>query len=68
MINLYIFLCIGVLLQVCVCEVVRSPGTGVTDSCEVPHGCLKLNLGPLKEQTVFLTAEPFLQPLKSLYF
>jgi hypothetical protein len=32
-------------------------------SCVPPNGCLKLNLGPLQEQQVLLTDEPFLQPL-----
>ena len=26
-----------------------SPGTGITDSCDLSCGCLELNLGPLKE-------------------
>jgi hypothetical protein len=39
------------------------PGPGVIDSCELPCGCLELNLGPLEEQAVLLTSEPFLQPL-----
>jgi hypothetical protein len=45
------------------CEDVRSPGTGVVDSCELPCGCWKLNLGPLEEQPMLLTAE---LPLQSL--
>ena len=44
------------------CEGIRSLGTGVSDSCELPCGCWELNLGPLKEQLVLLTAEPSLQP------
>jgi hypothetical protein len=36
--------------------------TGVSCTC----GCRELNLGPLEEQTVLLTAEPSLQPLKIL--
>jgi hypothetical protein len=31
------------------------------DGHEPPCGCWELNLGPLKEQTVLLTAEPSLQ-------
>ena len=27
-------------------EGVRSPEIRVTDNCELPHGCWKLNLGP----------------------
>ena len=30
--------------------------------CEPPCGCWELNLGPLEEQSVLLTAEPFFQP------
>jgi hypothetical protein len=32
--------------------------------CEPPCGCWDLNSGPLKEQSVLLTAEPSLQPPK----
>jgi len=55
---------IGVWLRVCLCKGVRSPGTGVTDRCELPCGCWELNLGPLEEQLVFLTPEPSLQPIR----
>lgn len=48
-------------LHICLCQGVRSPGTGVTDSCELPWGCWELNPGPLEEQLVFLIAKPFLQ-------
>ena len=48
-------------LHVCLCEGVWSPGTGITGSCELPHGCWKLNWGPLEEQPVTLTTEPSLQ-------
>jgi hypothetical protein len=34
----------------------------ITDGCELPCGCWDLNSGPLKEQSVLLTAEPSLQP------
>ncbi|ERE77141.1 E3 ubiquitin-protein ligase [Cricetulus griseus] len=34
------------------CKGVRSPGTGVTDSCELPCGCWELNRGPLEELPV----------------
>lgn len=42
--------------------VVRSPGTGAMDGCELPGGSWESNLGPLEEQPTLLTAEPFLQP------
>ena len=44
-------------------EDARSSGTRVTDSCELSCGCWRLNLGPLEEQPVLLTAEPSFQPL-----
>jgi hypothetical protein len=34
------------------CEDVRFPETGITDSCELPCRCLELNQGPLEEQPV----------------
>lgn len=37
---------------------------GVTDSCAPPCGCWELDLGTLEDQTVCLTAEPSLQPLR----
>ena len=42
-------------------EGIGSPGTGVTDSCELPCGCWELNPGPLEEQSVLLTTGPSLQ-------
>jgi hypothetical protein len=33
----------------------------IADGCEPPCGCWDLNSGPLKEQSVLLTAEPSLQ-------
>ena len=36
----------------------------ITDGCETPCGSWELNSGPLPDQTVFLTAEPSLQPNK----
>jgi len=38
----------------------------ITDGCEPPCGCWKLNSGPLEEQSVLLPTEPSLQPLSSL--
>jgi hypothetical protein len=49
-------------LDLCLCEGVRSPGTGIIDNCELPCGCWELNPGPLEEQPVLSTAEPSLQP------
>ena len=32
------------------------------DICQLPCGCWELNLGPLEEQSLFLTGEPSFQP------
>jgi hypothetical protein len=40
-------------------EGIRSPETGVTDTPELSCGSWKSNPGPLVEQSVFLTTEPF---------
>ena len=53
------------------CQGFMFPGTGVTNSCELSCGCWELNLGPLEEQSVLLTAESSLQLLLchfSFYF
>ena len=34
----------------------------IMDGCEPPCGCWDLNSGPSEEQSMLLTAEPFLQP------
>jgi hypothetical protein len=57
---IYTFCALVFCLHVCLCKGVRSSGTGVTDRCELPCGCWELNLGPLEEQPVLLTAEPSL--------
>jgi len=53
-------MCIGM-------RVSESPGTGVTDSCELTCGCWELKPGPLEEQPVLLTSEPSLQPPHLLF-
>ena len=63
------FLFLRVLVFVCVCissydiprvcrseESRSSPETGVTGCYELPRGCWEVNLGPLQEQSVLLTA------------
>ena len=40
-------------LHVYLCEYVRSPRTGVTDSSELPCGCWELIPGSLEEQTYY---------------
>lgn len=51
-------------MYVCALHIpVGSPGPEVTDGCELPCGCLELNLGTLQEQPVVLTTKPSLQSL-----
>ena len=47
---------------------VKYPGTGITESCELPCGCWELNPGLLEEQSVLLTPEPSLQPTRKCFF
>lgn len=42
---------------------IRSPGIGVVGSDELSCGCWELSPAVLQDQKVFLTAEPYLQPL-----
>jgi hypothetical protein len=44
---------------------IRTPGTGVTDSCELLCRCWESNLGPLEEQPVLLVSEPSLRVLRN---
>jgi hypothetical protein len=65
MIFLFLFLCaLAVCLRACLCEGVRAFTAGVTDNYELSCGCWKLNLGPLEELLMLLTA-PSLQPPKN---
>lgn len=52
----FYFMCIGI-LHVCPCEGIRSRGTGVRNSFELPCECWDLNLDPQEEQPVLLTDE-----------
>jgi hypothetical protein len=36
-------------MHVCLCEGIRSFGTGITDWCELSCGCWELSLGPLED-------------------
>ena len=73
--DLFIFiLCVRILFCLYMCvftvlgdcwgpeEGIRSPAPGVTDSCELPSGFWELNMGPLWDQDMLPTTEPFLQP------
>lgn len=40
----------------------RFLGAGVRDGCETPYLVLGMKVGPLKEQSMFFTGEPPLQP------
>lgn len=55
---MYLFYVIDVFAYMYICEGIRAPGTRSTDSCELPCGCLELNLYPLEKQPMILTAEP----------
>lgn len=43
------------------CEGIRCPGTGTTDSYELPCRGWELHPGPLEEQSEVLPTEPSLQ-------
>ena len=42
----------------------KRASDSILDGCEPPCSCRELNSGCLEEQSVFLTAEPALQPLQ----
>ena len=54
-------MCIGVRVPA-----VRSPETGVTDSCELTCGCWELNPWPSERAASALTTESSLQPNNNL--
>lgn len=56
-------MCICAPQAVLTAEGAESPGTPVTDVCELPYQCWGPNLGPL-EEPMLLTTETSLQPLK----
>lgn len=49
-------------------EVIRSPGTGVTDACELPSGYCEWKIAPLEEQLSLLAYAPSLQPHPKFFF
>jgi hypothetical protein len=55
-------MCIAVLPACMSVWSVGSPGAEVVDSCDPPCECWELNLDPLEEQPVLLTAGPSFQP------
>ena len=55
-------MCISVHQSMVPTEDVESPGIEVTDGCELPCGCW-VETEFLEDQSVVLTAKPFLQPL-----
>ena len=71
MISLFYFIFVSCALVFCLhvylCEGIRSPGTGIIDSYELPCGCWELKLGPLEEKPVLFTAEPSLQLPKMIF-
>lgn len=48
-------------------KAVRSPGTRVSDGCELLCLCWEQNPGPLEEQPVVFTAGSSLQPPKGIF-
>lgn len=57
----------SVLAEVKTKKGIRSPGTSVIDTCQLPHECWKPNSGTLKEQKMFLSAKSWLQPHVNCY-
>jgi hypothetical protein len=56
---MFYFMCICFArMNVCL----RSPETGIRDSCDLSCGCWERRLGPLKDQDVLLTTGPSVQP------
>lgn len=45
----------------------QKKGPELRDCCEPPRGCLELNLEPLEEEAVLLTAKSSLQPIVYKY-
>jgi hypothetical protein len=50
-----------------VCEDIRAPGTGISDSCELPCACWELNLSPLEVQSVLLTLSHLSSPHHAVF-
>jgi hypothetical protein len=63
--DLFTYLCITCRYTVAVIQ--KRASDLITDGFEPPCGCWDLNSGPLEEQSVPLTAEPSLQPLKNIF-
>ena len=61
-------MCMGVLPACVSVRGCQIPGTGGRDSCELPCWCWELNLDPLEEQSVLLTAEPSFQHQNLIIF
>lgn len=62
----YSYVCLSTMCVECLNKPeggIRSPGIGVVGSDELSCGCWELSPAVLQERKVFLTAEPYLQPL-----
>ena len=46
---------------------IRCDSTTFTDHCALLYGCWELNSGPLKEQSVLLTAKSSLKPDRCIF-
>ena len=67
--NIYLFICyVYNVLSLCMPAGQKKAPDIITDGFEPPCDCWELNLGPLEEQAMLLTAEPFLQPLEITFY
>lgn len=48
-------------------KVIRSPGSRVTNSGELSHGCWELNAGPFQGQQILFSIESSLQTLSNTF-
>ena len=48
-----------IFLPVCLPAGQKRASDLISDGCEPPCGCWELNSGPLEEQAMLLTAEPY---------
>jgi hypothetical protein len=59
------FVCVSTLVNCSCLQTHQKRASGpITEGCEPPSSGWELNSGPLEEQTMLLTAEPFLQLCK----
>ena len=66
--RLHVYLCSTFTLVPTEAKDIGFSGTRVTYNPEPPRGSWESNLGPWEEQTMLLTAEPSLQPIKAGFY